>query len=422
MSSSTNKIEFLLTIPLLLSLYIVWGDITSGGYNNWLGRGAFAVSILCIFGEILIFLKKQFDKKLNNKEIEIRQQKRKFESEIKEKERVIEKKVNQNKALANLIKSKTPFSDVAKMSADFETCIFEKEEHYLRYKPHPAYKAADRLQILKKELLEKTEEYNIMLYKYDFLLGIFPDLKYYVEDDEALIHISNYGSLNEFNDKRDRVRDWLSDEEYRNLPIDDRNQRALDRYKSRPKSNWEVGIEYELYIGYLLREGKNPFDSRFAVIQYGEIHGLSDLGRDIIAERNDENGNRVIYIIQCKRWSEHKYIHENSICQLFGTTIEYKLRNKGMRNSTILPVFITTTELSDMAKQFAKQLGVWVIKVPMGEYPMIKCNINNGEKIYHLPFDQQYHNTMIKNDGEFYAMTVKDATAKGFRRAMRHFL
>ena len=62
-----------------------------------------------------------------------------------------------------------------------------------------------------------------------------------------------------------------------------------------------------------------------------------------------------------------------------------------------------------------------MMNIPMGEYPMIKCNINNGEKIYHLPFDQQYHRAMIKNEGEFYAMTVKEATEKGFRRAMRHF-
>ncbi|MEY3495804.1 MAG: hypothetical protein RJA80_26 [Actinomycetota bacterium] len=31
------------------------------------------------------------------------------------------------------------------------------------------------------------------------------------------------------------------------------------------------------------------------------------------------------------------------------------------------------------------------------QYPVIKCNIaSNGEKIYHLPFDQQYDKTLIK--------------------------
>ena len=42
------------------------------------------------------------------------------------------------------------------------------------------------------------------------------------------------------------------------------------------------------------------------------------------------------------------------------------------------------------------------------------------EKIYHLPFDQQYDKCSIKlGSGEFYAMTVKEAEEKGFRRAMK---
>jgi hypothetical protein len=43
------------------------------------------------------------------------------------------------------------------------------------------------------------------------------------------------------------------------------------------------------------------------------------------------------------------------------------------------------------------------------------------EKIYHLPFDQQYDKTIIiKNSGEFYAKDVKEAVSKGFRRAFRY--
>jgi hypothetical protein len=54
---------------------------------------------------------------------------------------------------------------------------------------------------------------------------------------------------------------------------------------------------------------------------------------------------------------------------------------------------------------------------------MIKCNINQSskEKIYHLPFDQQYDRTkIIPSSGEFYAATVAEAEKKGFRRAFRH--
>ena len=57
---------------------------------------------------------------------------------------------------------------------------------------------------------------------------------------------------------------------------------------------------------------------------------------------------------------------------------------------------------------------------PLGKYPMIKCNISsNGNKIYHLPFDQQYDKTLIRNVGECYVSTVKEAEEKGFRRAFR---
>jgi len=41
------------------------------------------------------------------------------------------------------------------------------------------------------------------------------------------------------------------------------------------------------------------------------------------------------------------------------------------------------------------------------------------EKIYHLPFDQQYDNTKIFEKGEFYCRTTEEAERKGFRRAFR---
>ena len=54
---------------------------------------------------------------------------------------------------------------------------------------------------------------------------------------------------------------------------------------------------------------------------------------------------------------------------------------------------------------------------------MIKCNINPStrERIYHLPFDQQYDRAVIGAiPGECYVGTADEAEAKGFRRAFRH--
>lgn len=116
-------------------------------------------------------------------------------------------------------------------------------------------------------------------------------------------------------------------------------------------------------------------------------------------------------------------IHENQIAQLFGTTIMYEMEHAYLSQNwyKVTPLFMTNINLSDTALEFAKRLGVEVQILGMGNYPRIKCNISSsGEKIYHLPFDQQYDSTKIDKAGEFYAMTVAEAVSKGFRRAYRH--
>lgn len=93
-----------------------------------------------------------------------------------------------------------------------------------------------------------------------------------------------------------------------------------------------------------------------------------------------------------------------------------------IKEGRIIPVFVTTTKFSNTARKFANSLNVLLMTVPLEDYPMIKCNINRntGERIYHLPFDQQYDKCIINPaEGEFYAKTVKEAEENGFRRAMR---
>lgn len=326
-----------------------------------------------------------------------------------------------NSQMSQIIKTKTPFREVAALYAEFETAIYEKDEKYLRYKPRPARHAADVVSSIRNNYYQSIAKYKVIQYEYEFILKLFPEIKAYVDDEESIVQIAQYSSVDDLNDSFDRVKNWLEDKEYRSLPVNDRNQLALDRYKQRKKGKWEIGIEYELYIGYLLREGKPPFNRRYNVVQFGELNGVQDLGRDIIAEAYEAGGVKTILVIQCKRWSDATMIHENAICQLFGTTMEYQIKQGLDTRWKCIPLFITTTELSDMAKEFAKRLNVKVMQIPMGEYPMIKCNINGNSKIYHLPFDQQYHRTEIKNEGEFYAFTVAEAVRMGFRRAMRHF-
>lgn len=128
-------------------------------------------------------------------------------------------------------------------------------------------------------------------------------------------------------------------------------------------------------------------------------------------------------IIQCKNWSREKKIHEKHIFQLYGTVVLAKLQYE-RSGYNVQGVFITTTELSQKAKEIAEYLNVSVMeKYTPGEYPRIKCNINQttGEYIYHLPWDQQYDSVIIdKNKGECYAFTIEEAESKGFRHAKKY--
>lgn len=399
--------------PLIIYLIIMLAEaIDESDFFNYLHVLLFILLIASIVKAVVMY------KKYKNEEKE-----RKHYVQLLNEEREKNKKMNstlaclqtQNDKLTKLLNSKSPFKDVADLTRDCFSAIFDKEEHYLRYKSRPAIKSAELVKELKAKYNQMGEAYLLMKYRYDFLFKMFPELTKYIEDDGSAVDAMQAKSIERFQEEYDHSRDYLSIEEYKSLSVDERNQLALDRYKERRRrSNWVAGVEYEMFYAHKLRQ------EGFNVQNFGAERGLNDLGRDIIATKNWNT-----YIIQCKRYSVHHEVHENTICQLFGTTLHYKITAKQrqyyMRDpERIFPVLVTTGILSDTAKEFADKLGVKVVQIQMGEYPMIKCNINNGNKIYHLPFDQQYWRTIIDKPGEFYAMTVKEATSAGFRRALRH--
>lgn len=207
-------------------------------------------------------------------------------------------------------------------------------------------------------------------------------------------------------------------------------QTALERYVNRKMSKSAVGKEYERYIGYLYEQ------QGYKVQYHGIKKGLADLGIDLICTKGKET-----LLIQCKNWSKSKNIHENAINQLFGTSMKYyldkwevnKYKSKGSLfedigipfNEDFKPVFITTTELSSTAIEFAEALRVEVLTIPYEKnYPRIKCNIGKDEygnttRIYHLPFDQKYDITQnILNGGEN-VLTIEEAEKKDYRKAFR---
>jgi hypothetical protein len=312
-------------------------------------------------------------------------------------------------------RSNSSINSITSLYADFLLLQYGLSEKYLSSKERPAKTEALRINELKRETKKYLEQFKLMQYKYEELFNLFPELKDYVDDFESLKELENIKNINQLQDEYDRVRDYISKEDYQKLTVSERNQCALDMYiKSQHRSNWQIGRDYELYIGYRLRS------RGYKVWQYGIEKKLEDLGCDIIAIKDDK-----VHIIQCKRWKEEKKIHEKHILHLYGTYIllrrNYKdILNIGLFNETVMANFISTHQVTDKAKEIAKILNVGLDIIQFQEFPRIKCNINNGNKIYHLPFDQQYDRTKIEKEGEFHVMTVKDAEIKGFRRALRY--
>lgn len=406
-------------ILIIIAIAIVWGII------SWI------IEIISNSNKY-IYLKP----KLDNLEKSIVQHKSKVDKDREEWKLKVEKwneKIkNDKEEIQKIAKQKSMgFPWLAEAYADYFSLKDGELEKYLRYKKHPAYSTAENVKIIKQEKRELLKENKIVSYKITYLEKLFPWLSELIADDENdEIPVRIDENVADY-DKEDSVKNFLTPEEYKNLPSVERNQIALDRYlKNRNKSKWAIGRDYEMYVGYL-------YEKAGYTIEYkGILDGFEDLGRDVIAKKGEE-----VCIIQCKHWAQYKEIHEKHIFQLFGTTMEYWIKNfknhikpknfeefaKFLNENKLRPIFFTSTSLSNKAKEMANALSVEIKeKEPLGEFPRIKCNINNDEfnsstKIYHLPMDQQYDRTIIGNrSGEFYAFTVKEAENAGFRRAFKH--
>lgn len=167
----------------------------------------------------------------------------------------------------------------------------------------------------------------------------------------------------------------------------------------------------QVNVGYLYEQ------KDYSVEYVGIFKGYEDLGRDLICSNDNET-----IIIQCKCWSQFKTIYEKHIFQFFGTVFEYRDKNP---DQNVKALFYTSTRLSELANRFAKELKIELKEeFPLDQdYPCIKCNVARAtqERIYHLPFDQQYDKVKIEPQrGEFYCSTIKEAEKNGFRRAYRY--
>ena len=321
---------------------------------------------------------------------------------------VEERREEVERAIEALVHDKVSgFEFIARAWADYELALSESQAGALIVKRRPAKKAADAVREKGRQLAEtrrraKLAEWIVALYEFHF--PWLEELRSFDEEESYIAHVDL-----EEDSQSDPARHWLSAQEWTALPEVERNQRALERYLHSRQSPWQLGRDYERYVGYLREQ------DGCRVTYHGIAKGLEDLGRDLLAEKGG-----TIEVIQCKRWAQHKEIHEKHVFQLFGTMTAARIENPGVH---VIGTFTTTTWLSERARQFADVLGIRVEEnFPLADYPRIKCNVarQTGERIYHLPFDQQYDSTVIEPErGEHYAMTCAEAEALGFRRAWR---
>ena len=277
----------------------------------------------------------------------------------------------------------------------------------LETKKSPAPRAAEQVREIARARRNAEKESRMHRYLLSYYESLFPWLAEFREPDIA----DFVGSETEITGGRseDPVLRWLTNGEYAELSSAERCDLALKRYKSRHKTKWEIGRDYERFVGYRAE------DAGGEVYYQGIIEGFDDLGRDLVVRYGGD-----IEIVQCKYWSREKQIHEKHVFQLHSTRLAYEIDHPG---STPAALLVTSTVLSQRAREFANKLGVrYLEQIGMDDYPVVKCNVSRvtGERIYHLPFDQQYDKTLVETGrGEFYAWSAADAEARGYRRAFR---
>lgn len=298
---------------------------------------------------------------------------------------------------------------LSKLIARHKEAKDEALEECLRYKARPAITAANEVARIKREKKALVEENVLLRSELETIKEYFPVIEEY--EQEILEETNGFLPMDLTDDSGvDRVRRFMSPEEYKKLSTSERNQLALDRFLKHTSQSY-VGKLFELQLGW-------EYEQANYLVEYTGIQDKKkDKGRDLICKEFAGMGDTLI--VQAKCWSAKKTIFEKHIFQLFGTVFEYKRKHPG---EIVRGVFVTTTKLDDFAKECAKELGIEIEEnyKLRKDFPMIKCNISSsGEKIYHLPFDQQYDKVKIDKQGEFLALTVKEAEAAGFRRAMR---
>lgn len=352
---------------------------------------------------------REYDKKYHEKLFKLSQKENAIEEQYALKTNELEKSVDTEKQKLNELKialekiaeeRQIGFPWIAERIANARDIICKNSYQYSN-----AYKY--------RESLREIERLKGLIDFHEYLYPHLKELHVKIEDTNA-----EENALYTEEEKNDEAHFWLTPEEYREKSEEERNQLALKRYKKKHLSNWEIGKLYENYIGF-------TYEQKGYKVNYNGIkERVEDKGRDLICENDEE-----ILLIQCKNWNSSKTIFEKHIFQFYGSICQYRFEQQKNSSELFLKkvrgIFYTTTKLSEFARHAAKELDIELVENDNmdKDYPCIKCNCGkNGERIYHLPFDQQYDVTKISPEhGEFYAHTCKEAESRGFRRAFKWY-
>jgi Restriction endonuclease len=295
---------------------------------------------------------------------------------------------------------------LAEMIAEADVASDAALYKHLLSKKIPAPAAAENVKNISKEKrawIIKAKDYE---YQIKQLEEFFPKLKDYKEaiQEELISHLDE-------SDETDPILRFLSVEEWNVLPVEQREDLAIERYlNGASRSAWDAGLKYERYLGSLYEK-----DGWF--VEYiGALNGLEDYGRDLICSKNN-----VVRVIQAKRWKENSPLYMKHVVQIFGTTLLLQQERSLLETPT--PMLVSTSAFAEDSKKAAQALNVKLVVMPLDKnYACIKVHKSrNGEAIYHLPFDQQYDRIkMDVNKGDAFVKSVKDALKMGARRAQKY--
>lgn len=168
-------------------------------------------------------------------------------------------------------------------------------------------------------------------------------------------------------------------------------------------SKKEIGKMYERYIGFLKEQ------EGYSVEYHGINFRHKDSGIDLVCKRDNE-----VLLVQCKRLSHLKVIHEDILNKLRGSLEEYKAKTE---NDNVKAEVCASSQFAEDSINAAKIHNIKISVIPFdSEYPSIKCNISKGLKhffpIYHPLYDRISINPTL---GECYCKTAEEAYQKGFQ-------